>query len=141
MTKARDLGDVVSNAAWTSYTPTFTGLTIGNGTVVAKYKQVGKIVTLKIRIVLGSTSSMANMTITLPISATNDSSEQKSSCTIADAGTAYYMGFPILESGKIAMYVANASVTYVSASNFSSTIPMTWTTNDSISINFIYEAA
>lgn len=61
--------------AWTSWTPTFAGFTLGNGTVVAKYTQVGKIVHWNVVVTCGSTSadSAATATFTLPVTAARSS--------------------------------------------------------------------
>lgn len=55
---------------WSSYTPTIGGsFSIGNGSLVSKYSQVGKIVYVKIDITAGSTTSIGNgLTFTLPSS-------------------------------------------------------------------------
>ena len=47
-----------SNWAWQDWTPTYTNFSLGNGTVDARYTQIGKTVHFTISIVLGSTSSM-----------------------------------------------------------------------------------
>lgn len=59
-------------SAWTSWTPTYTNLTIGNGTVVSTYLQVGKLVHFYWRFTVGSTSSSAvNMRVSLPVNVKN----------------------------------------------------------------------
>lgn len=65
---------------FTSYAPTWTNLTVGNGNNQGYYRLVGKILTLKIVFVLGTTSSVATagVTFTLPsgLSASSLLSEQ-----------------------------------------------------------------
>lgn len=53
---------------WSSYTPTISGgFSIGNGSLVSKYSQVGKIVYVKIDITTGSTTSIGDgLKFTLP---------------------------------------------------------------------------
>lgn len=53
---------------WTTWTPTYTSITVGNGTVVARYCQIGKIVHVFWRLTCGSTSSWSNdPRFTLPV--------------------------------------------------------------------------
>src|SRR5262245_14617589 len=44
--------------AWTTWTPTLANLTLGNGTVTAKYRRLGKTVDYRFKFVLGSTSAV-----------------------------------------------------------------------------------
>lgn len=58
--------------SWQSWTPTWTGTTIGNATVVAKYSQVGKTVSFRISVTIGSTTVLAvaaDTVFTLPVAA------------------------------------------------------------------------
>lgn len=56
--------------AWTSYTPTWTAFTVGNGTVNAKFQQVGKTVNFKIDVIAGSTTAAtASVVVSLPVPA------------------------------------------------------------------------
>lgn len=54
--------------AWTAYTPTLTGITLGNGTLTAKYLQAGKLFIGRVKFVAGATTtySAANLSFTLP---------------------------------------------------------------------------
>jgi hypothetical protein len=57
-----------STWAYASYTPTFVNLTVGNGTLTGKYKQIGKTITGSIDLVWGSTTSLGGAaTFTLPV--------------------------------------------------------------------------
>lgn len=46
--------------AWTSWSPTFTGFTIGNGTVTARYTLIGKTVHARFHILYGSTTQITS---------------------------------------------------------------------------------
>jgi len=53
---------------WTSYTPTYTGLTIVNGTVVARWMECNKMVSFYWRYTVGSSDSVPGPhTISLPV--------------------------------------------------------------------------
>ncbi len=79
------------------YTPTFFGITIGNAAVSAYYVQDGKVVTLHMEIILGSTTVMGNLFFSLPVPVAMDSS---ASVLLFDAGHYYYyLGMGILSGG------------------------------------------
>ena len=53
---------------WTTWTPSYTNLTVGNGTVVSRYRQVGKMVDVFFMFTLGSTSTIgSDPRFTLPV--------------------------------------------------------------------------
>lgn len=55
-------------AAWDTYTPTWTNLTVGNGTVIARYLQIGKTVHVRISLTGGTTSSASGaVSVSLPV--------------------------------------------------------------------------
>ena len=72
-------GDVVTAAdtntylthtggAWTAYTPTFTNLTVGNGTLDCQWFRSGRFVSFKVKITFGSTTSVSGAVIvSLPV--------------------------------------------------------------------------
>lgn len=55
---------------WQTYTPTFTNLTVGNGTLNAKYIEAGKLVHWRVGLVGGNTSAASGaVKISLPVTA------------------------------------------------------------------------
>lgn len=127
-------------SAWVAYVPTTTNLTIGNGTLFARYKQIGKTVHVKIRFTLGTTSAVTgNPTFSLPLTAANGT---------ALFGKAYFLG-SVFNDGAviqdsttvISTRAINASATYATYTPLTSTIPFTWATNHYIDIGITYEAA
>ena len=133
-----------TGAAWQSYTPTFTNFTLGNGTItLAKYSQIGKIVNVKVLITLGSTSSVSGrIGISLPVTATSDNTDRAISVCGLIAGGVSSTGFTTIgASTRADLYALLASGTYVTNTNISSTIPGTWTTGNTFSTVFTYEAA
>lgn len=138
---------VALTGAWTTWTPTWVNLTVGNGTVTAYYKQVGKTVLFRLNVLFGSTTSISGTpTFTLPVTAI--ALVGADSATIAtgkylDSGTAAYQGLVMLNSTTTGqLQLANASATYLTYGGISSTTPMTWTTSDEIKfLNGCYEAA
>src|SRR5688500_13674507 len=56
------------DAAWTSYTPTNTNVTVGNGTLYAAYIQAGKTTTFVWALLFGSSTSLGGtIDIGLPV--------------------------------------------------------------------------
>lgn len=53
--------DTAINAAWTAYTPTFYNATIGNGTTFFCYKKIGKVMFVRGRFTLGTTSNIGSL--------------------------------------------------------------------------------
>lgn len=130
-----DLGD-----AWTSFTPSWTNLTVGSGTNVGAYKLIGKTVVGYISFTYGSGSSVGAVSVALPVTpATNvaGGSFPVGFVVFEDSGTGYFSGI-LIAAGEVRVMKSDA--TYTSLASISSTIPMTWTTGDKIRINFCYES-
>jgi hypothetical protein len=146
------LGDAVDatvfglgvSGAWTSYTPTFTNLTVGNGTINAKYKQIGKTVVVRFAFTMGSTSSMGtNPNFTFPVAASSYlANAALGDMYIEDNGVAGYMGrFKWIAGPLCAMELYGAGATYLNFGSITSSVPFTWGTGDYIAGQFYYEAA
>lgn len=131
------------SAAWTAWTPTWGGLTIGNATVQARYLKVGKAVWFNARAVLGSTSSVSgDLSFTLPVTGTTSISSITVYGQFIDASPLNV--YPIVAdagSSQVALRAISASGTYALWAIASSTIPFTWTTGDQILCSGFYEAA
>ena len=132
---------------WTSWTPTYQNITIGNATVTARYQQVGKLTNVFCKIVFGSTTSFtaypiiffpSGLTSARTAYFTGNFYAEDVSASSAFTGTVYIEG----TADKFQGAVTNASSTYANA-NFmvGNTIPMTWTTGDIMIFSFTFEAA
>jgi len=128
--------------SWTSYTPTLTNFTLGNGSRTAKYNQIGKIVFVRINITLGSTSVMGSYpTATLPITAAS-SGYITGTTQMVDSGVASYISAPFLASTTtVELGLTLTNGTYAKASAITSAEPFTWGTNDLLGVDFYYEVA
>jgi len=130
--------------AWQSYTPTFTNFVLGNGTItLAKYCQIGKTVTVKLFVTLGSTSSVSGrIGISLPVTSVNDNIDRTIGTAGLLAGGVSGTGFVAIGTTTRAdLYALLASGTYVTNTNISSLIPGTWAAASTFSCQFTYEAA
>lgn len=133
---------------WQTWTPTWTNLTVGNGTIVARYNQTGKTVNAHIELTFGSTTSISGQVdFTLPITASSTylGNNQIGTGSLEDFGITIYDPWIITSGGspttKCVIHVKNAAGTYVSFTALSSTIPFTWGNGDIIHVNIKYEAA
>lgn len=143
------LDSVIGTAAWASYTPTWTNLSVGNGTVVAKYVQINKSVIARLSLVFGSTTSISGgVEFTLPVTRAT----YAGSATLTPLGVALALdasvpaAFKIVVStgsttAKALLTTLDVSGTYAKSAALSSTVPFTWTTSDEIAAQFVYEAA
>lgn len=130
---------------WATYTPTYYNLTIGNGTVVAKYTQTGNLATVFWSLTYGSTTSISGGTPAVSLPA-NCPSAWNEVVTVAgkleDVGTAFWLGGAmIVQPDRFRLQYFGTSGTNLTSDNVSSTAPMTWTTNDVIKVTFTYEVA
>lgn len=127
---------------WQAWTPTYTNITVGNGTVVARYQQIGKTVQVFFSLTFGSTTSVSQFSIiTLPVNcayAENSAGE----VTFRDVGTQDYFGRFWLNTATDGYFTAiQTNTTYAQWTPSSNTVPFTFGTGDQIIANFSYEAA
>jgi hypothetical protein len=133
-------------AAWESYTPTFVNITVGNGILVARYSQINKVVTVQLKLTLGSTSVIgAGGGITMSLPVTMATAQYANSASLIGIGA----GVDVSPFTNYQLWVLVASSTTVAFGYMTSnryqeifgTGPFTWTTNDVFTCSFTYEAA
>lgn len=128
----------------TTYSPTLTNLTIGNGTQVAKYIQMGKMVTVIFSFTLGSTSSVGTSpTITLPVTASAGAvGNAVGLMTFGDTGVAGYPGlFQVITTTTFSPFSFNASGTYTTFVGTTASVPLSFGNGDGFGGMLTYEAA
>jgi len=119
-----------------SWTPTPTNLSFGNGTLTCSYALNGRVCEVSFKFVLGNTSTVSgNVSVTLPIVPAIDA---VGSGRAFDSAIAYYNLFVYTVGTSCYIRANNASGSYVLAASFSSDIPMTWTTDDTIWFSITY---
>ena len=133
---------------WKAWTPTLVELTKGNGTIVARYTQVGGLVVARFEWTFGSTSAIVSSanTVSLPVTASStgytDAADPLGTVTIRDAGTDTFTGLlEFASTTTVQTRVHKADATYTKSAGITSSVPMTWTTNDILAFVAIYEAA
>lgn len=133
-----------SSPTWTSYTPTLTNLTLGNGTLTARYTQIGKTVIVKFSFVLGTTSAVGTQPIfSLPVGITANTTPAwtPGEAKFEDVGGGVYSGFTFFQSTTTIRFFANTvSGAYIKEANVSATVPFTFGNTDGIFTTIIFEA-
>jgi hypothetical protein len=128
------------SGAWTSYTPTYTNFSLGNGTVSSNYCQIGKVMFYAGKVILGSTSTVTgNIVVSLPKNSVR--ADTFNVCYYLEAGVAYIQGNIFQATGSLQFGVMNVAVAYPSLTNTSPTVPFTWGTGDEFSWLVSYEVA
>jgi hypothetical protein len=125
---------------WTTWTPTYQNFTLGNGTVTARYQQVGKTVNYYVNVLFGSTTSISGAVgISLPVS--NLQNDIYHFGVLGDFGVGNNTGAGVVFSGFLYVRYLPANAAFSYYEPISSTQPFTWVTNDIILISGSYEAA
>jgi len=147
ITPANLVSGTGSTWAWSSWTPTWTNLTVGNGTTdIALYIQIGKIVFLRYKFTFGTTSSMGTTpTFTLPVTAVSTIDTTNNiigTASFVDPDTVTTQGFVLITSTTQGILrIAKADGTYLQHANLTSTVPHTWGSLDRVHFQGFYEAA
>jgi hypothetical protein len=134
--------------AWQTWSPTYSNLTIGNGTVTAKYIRIGKLVRFKFVFVLGSTSAVAtNPTVSLPVTSVavvgSAALTPLGSGNFYDTSASTQYGAWLAHNSTTTMAFGpwDASVASLRYGGATSTNPMTWATGDEIHLVGEFESA
>ena len=128
----------------TSYTPTLTNVTLGNGSVSGFYERLGSYVVFGVHLSFGSTTSVSGLIgISLPFTAASGASTRNFiNLSLNDTGTNAYQGLGLImdSATKFDCYAVNTAGTYGSwaAGGTSATVPHTWANTDEIYGGGIY---
>lgn len=137
---------LVLSDPWASWTPSWTATSvnpaIGNGTLIGRVIQTGKRVEGYISLVAGSTTTFGTGAWIFSMPVTPESGRLFSlPGTIDDDSSGLYPVFGLVQDSV----TIDVRTTPTTAGNIlrgvSATVPMTWTTADSMLMPFIYEAA
>jgi len=132
------------DGVWTTFTPSFTGVTVGNGTLIARYRKVGKTVDVYVKLTLGSTSSLnASLNyFALPFNLAYGSDGLTVKGGLNDASPVTLINAASEFNGNnVILATLNTSGTYGTNSRITATLPFTWTTSDFFWYQVRYEAA
>jgi hypothetical protein len=130
---------------YTSFTPSFTNLTVGNGTVSAGFSVFNKILFCTVSVTLGSTSIVGDpVRMTVPGSLSINTTSQKvlGQATLEDTGIATYMGVvQVTNATTVGLFVQNASTTYTTLNTVNGTRPFASFNGDQFIFSFIARLA
>lgn len=139
-------GSATALTAWSSWTPTWTNLTTGNGTLnYAKYTQIGKEVRFRLKFTLGSTTAVGtSITVSLPVNLNADYTSpdaQLITVTYYDlsATTPYVGGASTNSSSTLLLRVLHTDGARGNLEVLSGSDPFTFATGDIIYLNGSYE--
>lgn len=129
--------------SWVSFTPSWTNVTLGNGTQSAFYSVINKILFVKVELTFGSTTSFGDpVELTLPNSYTAITTSQLMFGTSAfeDTGNATFVGQNYLVSStKVRPSVQLVNGTYSQVNFTNATRPFTWGNTDVLNLDFMVQ--
>lgn len=135
-------GKFTTPGAWTSYTPTLTGFSLGAGTAAGAFTRIGRTIHFWSRFSLGSgfSTPSAGIATSLPVSASAGAQVSTLAVvTYISIGSNNWVG-------AIGGYSTNTLIGYVLGTSGAvalptSTVPFTWKVGDEIRFSGTYEAA
>ena len=132
--------DMNSIGEWTAFTPSWTNVTVGNGTQKAYYAVVNEVVHVIGELVIGSTTSITG-NLVFPSPVTVNGTVMGNFTGIGQViinGTIF--GIAQRFSTNVYFYALNTAAAYGSANlpNINATNPITFTTGDDIRYNLTY---
>lgn len=116
-----------------AWTPTWTNLTVGNGTQTSYYKRSGGIIDIFARFVFGTTSAITgSVSVAAPINALNAYDLDNLHARYGDASAVSTSpGFGSgASTSSVTLFATNAAGTYLASAVLSSLIPFTWAVSD-----------
>jgi hypothetical protein len=128
---ASDLNTATQQSAWTSYTPAWTSSgtapALGNGTIVGYYAKVGRLVTVKIEMNSGSTTTFGSgyYSWSLPYAAavtgvpTNQFAHAGSMALSTSGSATFYTATAFISQGlpSVVIGLVNGSASFLGATN------------------------
>lgn len=141
----RDTSDAWQTAvplgAWTTYTPTDSQITVGNGVRAARYTRLGRTIHMEWSLVLGTTSALtgSGAQVGLPVAA-KAATIAVGSCYYLDATVRNWVG--TCRVGEVSQSLAALYQTEAAGvGSVTNVAPFTWGTGDAIYVSLTYEAA
>jgi len=124
---------------WTSYTPSFTNFTLGNGTATARYAQVNDLVFVEGQVVLGSTSVMGSTPqISHPVGTSSLEVFISNTLRYDDYGVGNYVGTIWIYPNQIYLGTLYTGGTWAGVGFINATTPFAWGTGDVFTWHYFY---
>ena len=126
----------------TAYTPTFTALTLGNGTLTADFYRVQNVVTVTVAVEFGSTTSISgDVVVTLPIARASAQGLRIATVQLNDPGIQNFAGALFFQTGVLTNVNVRQLGTNSVIAGLTATTPFTWATGDVLQFSAQYEVA
>jgi hypothetical protein len=127
---------------WTNYTPSYLNITVGNGTVIARYRKVGKTVQVFWRLTWGSTTSCAAYPIVGYPATPAYTAYIAGNTMMWDVGVAQYLGLAYVDGGNGLLFMgAYTGGNWLLDGVVQATVPATWVAGDIWTMTATYEVA
>jgi hypothetical protein len=128
--------------AWQVWTPTWTNLSVGNGSVIARYAQVGKLVFYNISLTFGTTTSISGgVSVNYPVNATAASMITGTGVVLDSSASKFFQVLTFLVSTSSQTFLVDYGAADGSLAGITASAPFVWTTSDGIFVSGLYEAA
>ena len=126
---------------WQAYTPSLSGISLGNGTITARYCRIGNTIHTVVNLVFGSTTSFTggNTEISQPVAQAYASSGSVWLDDIGPFNT--FAGTVLIINNVFYISAINTGSAYGISAPLSSTVPFTWGASDAIRFQATYEVA
>lgn len=133
----------VMSHGWISHTPVIPGVTIGNGSISARYKRTGNIVRYQGKVTLGSTSVLSQASARLPVTphASADGIPGSAVYFDASAGRRYVGVCEVDTSAPATLYFVQQTAGTGGTGDVGSLDPFSWANGDYYAWDVEYEAA
>jgi hypothetical protein len=135
----------ISGAGWTAFTPSWTNLTVGDGTNAGYYAMAGKTTILRVAFTFGSTSSVSGgIIMALPstsVAYTAYTPLGWAHLLDSDASRLYQCAPTYNTTTSLVLYAYTVSGSAIFHAGTGTTSPFTWAVNDSIVFQAVYERA
>ncbi len=140
--KTHDVPSTTSSSYSVNWTAATANPAIGDGTLVGRYISNGKMVTMDIYLKYGTatTSGTGNWSFGIPIQAASNGVNYWGITHIRDSATNSYDRFVKLSAGGTTLTVFTQLDSATNVNSISGTSPITFTTNDEVEIQLIYES-
>lgn len=132
---------------WTTWSPTWTNLSIGTGGSAAEtyeYVKLGKTVIARFELVLGTSGASVGTGPTLPVPANVNTTMPNNVMGFVKmvlGATSFIGEMQYNATGSVIPRTLDASATSLKTGAVSATVPATWAAGDKMSGQFIYRAA
>lgn len=134
--------------AWQTFSPSWTNFTPGNGTIGARYTQIGKMVWVFLTVTLGTTSSVGgDISFTPPVSASSVYTLSGFNSVVGTgtmtAGSISALSLAYFNASNAAIHIGYLapSATSNALGATSSSTPGTWASTNAFQAQLFYEAA